>query len=234
MGVFPYTDCYEEVCNQHSDRCSQRLRTCQKCEDFTHGLYCHLCNEGYYGNATRSKHGCKRCPCSLLKSNGSCTHDEIANTVKCEECKIGYTGDHCENCSLGYYKDLRDGLCRPCFCSGHGNSSLRQECDPVGGRCYTCLHRRAGKHCEHCLDGQYMKRFNETDRCVPCDCNGNEYPQSSPICDMKSGICLRCVYNATGINCGKCANGYEGDAVFAKNCSFIQRHLPGMCLSLRI
>jgi len=220
-------DCYEKLCNRHSYKCSRRLRSCSNCQDFTHGRYCHLCKEGFYGNATNPKDSCKRCPCSPLKSNGSCTHNEISNTVKCHACKVGYAGDHCENCTSGYYKDLKDELCRPCYCSGHGNESLKPQCDPIGGRCYVCLHRRAGNNCEHCLDGHYLKKVNGTEVCAPCNCNGNEHPLANPVCDMKSGMCLRCVKNATGINCETCAHGYEGDAVVAKNCSLIKPKLPG-------
>ena len=73
-----------------------------------------------------------------------------------------------------------------------------------------------------------MKKVNGTESCVRCDCNGNEHPGANPVCDMKSGICLQCVHNATGIKCEKCANGYEGDAIVAKNCSLIQHQSPGM------
>lgn len=221
-------DCYEEVCNLHSHYCSQRSRTCKKCEDNTHGPYCNFCNEGFYGNATAGKHGCKACPCSLVKSNGSCTHDEIESTFKCLQCNPGYKGDLCEDCTTGNYRDLKDGFCRRCHCSGYGNDSLKQQCDPVGGRCYTCLDMRDGKHCEYCLEGYFLKTFNGSERCVRCDCNGNEYPGINPVCHMHSGICLRCTRNTTGVNCQRCANGYRGDAILAKNCTLVPHPPPGM------
>ena len=84
---------------------------------------------------------------------------------------------------------------------------------------------RAGKHCEYCLEGRYLQKFNGTKRCTRCNCNGNEERGFYPICDMHSGICLRCARNTTGVNCEKCANGYEGDAVMAKNCTMVQ-HPP--------
>lgn len=221
-------DCYEDVCNRHSDLCSQRLRTCQKCQDATHGPYCDFCDDGYYGNATRSKYGCKRCPCPLIRSNGSCTHDEMTNAFKCTRCNRGYRGDLCNDCTTGYYKDVKDNLCRPCFCSGHGNGSQEQQCDPVGGRCYTCMHMRAGKHCQDCLEGYYLNQVNGTEQCILCDCNGNEAQGLNPICDTRSGICFKCTQNTTGVNCEKCANGYKGDAIVAKNCTIIKRPMLGI------
>ena len=215
-------DCYEEVCHQHSDHCSQLKRICNNCEDNTYGSHCELCLDGFYGNATIDKHGCKRCPCPLTHSNGLCKNDNKTNSIKCLKCKQGYHGRLCTDCDKGYYKSESDGLCQPCFCNGHGNESIVQKCHPKGGRCFFCSNKRAGKHCESCIDGYYLKVINRTEQCIACNCSGNSSPGTWPMCDLRHGICLQCTFNTTGRKCEKCAKGYEGDALKAKNCTKIQ------------
>eukprot|EP00794_Sanderia_malayensis_P016009 gene16009-17625_t len=62
---------------------------------------------------------------------------------------------------------------------------------------------------------------NEQSKCVPCNCNGNSVPGMAPICDWKTGVCIACWPNTTGSHCEKCAHGYKGDALNAKNCTAI-------------
>ncbi|XP_065067879.1 laminin subunit gamma-1-like [Rhopilema esculentum] len=215
-------NCYEEVCHKHSGHCSQLKRICNNCEDNTHGSHCELCLDGFYGNATIDKYGCKRCPCPLTHSNGLCKNDNKTNSIECLKCKQGYHGKLCTDCDKGYYKSESDGLCQPCFCNGYGNESIVQKCHPIGGRCFFCSNKRAGKHCESCIDGYYLKVINRTEQCVACNCSGNSSPGTWPMCDLRHGICLQCPFNTTGRNCENCAKGYEGDALKAKNCTKIQ------------
>ena len=229
---FFITGCYEEVCNQHSDHCKSK-DGCRLCMDNTRGRYCDSCKDGYYGNATLSKDGCKRCPCPYSRSNGTCIYNLTTRTFKCFDCKQGYTGDLCSNCTTGRYKNLKDGICRPCNCNGFGNTSLVQQCEPQGGRCYQCLNNTAGFQCEACLPGYYVRTENSTRQCVKCDCNGNEKPGLKTICNWKNGICFQCTANTTGVRCEKCASGYRGDAVTAKNCTRIHHHVFGMVFYIK-
>lgn len=54
--------------------------------------------------------------------------------------------------------------------------------------------------------------------CVACQCNGNTDPSDPEACDHVTGKCLKCLNNTYGDSCGRCAPGYFGDAVTAKDC----------------
>lgn len=54
--------------------------------------------------------------------------------------------------------------------------------------------------------------------CVLCNCSGNVDPSEAGHCDSVTGECLRCIGNTDGAHCERCADGFYGDAVAAKNC----------------
>lgn len=57
------------------------------------------------------------------------------------------------------------------------------------------------------------------DSCKKCDCNGNSDPNLIfNECNNVTGQCLNCWGNTAGANCERCAPGFYGDAVSAKNC----------------
>lgn len=57
------------------------------------------------------------------------------------------------------------------------------------------------------------------DSCQKCDCNGNSDPNLIfNECNNVTGQCLNCWGNTAGANCERCAPGFYGDAVNAKNC----------------
>ena len=142
-------------------------------------------------------------------------------TVLCTNCSKGYIGPQCENCDVGYYKNSKFE-CKKCNCSGLGNSSYEpQICNPYGGQCYHCLNNTSGRQCEECKDGYYRQELKGDRKCVPCNCNGNEDKDFFPVCDRNTGVCLHCMYNASGNYCEKCALGYFGDAINLKNCTKI-------------
>lgn len=63
--------------------------------------------------------------------------------------------------------------------------------------------------------------FNEIiigEVCVSCQCNGNIDPSDPEACDHMTGKCLKCLNNTYGDSCERCAPGYFGDAVTAKDC----------------
>ncbi|NXT80726.1 LAMA3 protein, partial [Zapornia atra] len=72
----------------------------------------------------------------------------------------------------------------------------------------SCPPEYAGDSCQECGLGFY--RENEglfTERCVPCNCNGN-----SNRCQDGTGKCINCQYNTAGEKCERCKDGYFGDA----------------------
>lgn len=53
-------------------------------------------------------------------------------------------------------------------------------------------------------------------RCGKCDCNGNVDSNAIGNCDSLTGGCLKCIYNTTNGDDGKCeecAEGFYGDAL---------------------
>ncbi|MBZ3888985.1 Laminin subunit alpha-1 [Sciurus carolinensis] len=178
----------------------------------------------------------------------------VATDVEHCECPPGYTGTSCESCLSGYYRVdgiLFGGICQPCECHGHAS-----ECD-VHGVCLACAHNTTGDHCERCLpgfyglpsrgtpgdcqpcacplstasnkcaDGYYGNPTVPGESCVPCDCNGNVNPSEAGHCDSVTGECLKCVGNTDGPHCERCADGFYGDAVTAKNCQACDCHEKG-------
>lgn len=69
-----------------------------------------------------------------------------------------------------------------------------------------------------CADGYYGNPTVPGESCVPCNCSGNVDPLEVGHCDSVTGECLRCTGNTDGAHCERCAAGYYGDAVTAKNC----------------
>lgn len=70
-----------------------------------------------------------------------------------------------------------------------------------------------------CADGYYGNPTVPGDSCLPCNCNGNIDPLEAGSCDSVTGECLKCIGNTDGRHCERCAHGFYGDAVTAKNCS---------------
>ncbi|ELV12742.1 Laminin subunit alpha-1 [Tupaia chinensis] len=178
----------------------------------------------------------------------------VAPDVEHCECPQGYTGTSCESCLSGYYRVdgiLFGGICQPCECHGHAT-----ECD-IHGVCFGCAHNTTGDHCEQCLpgfygvpsrgtpgdcqpcacplavasnkcaDGYYGNPAVPGESCVPCDCSGNVDPSEPGHCDSVTGECLKCIGNTDGAHCERCADGFYGDAVTAKNCRACQCHEQG-------
>ena len=57
------------------------------------------------------------------------------------------------------------------------------------------------------------------DSCKRCDCNGNSDPNLIVNeCHNVTGRCLTCWDDTAGDNCERCAPGYHGDAISAKDC----------------
>ena len=55
--------------------------------------------------------------------------------------------------------------------------------------------------------------------CKRCDCNGNSDPNLIfNECHNMTGHCQHCWGDTAGANCERCAPGFYGDAISAKNC----------------
>ncbi|KAI4555165.1 hypothetical protein MJT46_015551 [Ovis ammon polii x Ovis aries] len=125
--------------------------------------------------------------------------------ISCEACQHNTAGDHCERCLPGFYglpSRGTPGDCQPCACP---------------------LSTASNK----CADGYYGNPTVPGDSCVPCNCSGNVDLLQAGSCDSVTGECLRCLGNTDGPHCERCADGFYGDAVTAKNCRACECHGQG-------
>ncbi|XP_053332378.1 laminin subunit alpha-4 isoform X1 [Clarias gariepinus] len=142
----------------------------------------------------------------------------------CIGCQNHSTGDFCERCQDGYVLHVSpDGQheCRPCACpvaTETNNFATHCEVRGVALRC-VCQVGYAGHYCERCAPGYYGNPIRAGDSCKKCDCNGNSDPNLIfNECHNVTGRCLHCYHNTAGDNCERCAPGYYGDAISAKDC----------------
>ncbi|XP_041043712.1 laminin subunit alpha-4 [Carcharodon carcharias] len=179
-------------------------------------LYDEDCTKGFYSTDYGE---CLPCNChghseQCLDYSGICTN-----------CQNNTTGDHCEKCLDGYIGDVVQGhhkSCQPCPCplsipSNNFAVSCMIKADKL--RCF-CQENYAGSRCERCAPGYYGTPLLYGSSCRKCNCNGNSDPNLIfDDCNEETGYCRNCVRNTTGIHCERCAPGYYGDAVNAKNCT---------------
>uniref|UniRef100_A0A3Q1IK94 Laminin, alpha 4 n=1 Tax=Anabas testudineus TaxID=64144 RepID=A0A3Q1IK94_ANATE len=142
----------------------------------------------------------------------------------CINCRDHSAGDFCEMCEDGYtLTPSPDGhTCQPCPCplSVPSNNSFAVHCHKGGAnlRC-KCQQGYAGHLCERCAPGYYGNPMAIGDSCKRCDCNGNSDPNLIfNECHNVTGYCQHCWGNTAGANCERCAPGFYGDAISAKNC----------------
>lgn len=142
----------------------------------------------------------------------------------CINCKDHSMGDFCEMCEDGYI--LTPGLggrhtCQPCACPlPIPSNNFAVHCDKGGAtlRC-KCQEGYAGNYCERCAPGYYGSPMTTGSSCKRCDCNGNTDPNLIfNECHNVTGHCQHCWGNTAGANCERCAPGFYGDAVSAKDC----------------
>uniref|UniRef100_A0A3Q3KW01 Laminin, alpha 4 n=1 Tax=Mastacembelus armatus TaxID=205130 RepID=A0A3Q3KW01_9TELE len=142
----------------------------------------------------------------------------------CINCRDHSTGDFCEMCEDGYMlaRDL-DGhyACHPCACPlSVPSNNFAVHCDNSGAilRC-KCQEGYAGHLCERCAPDYYGNPMAIGNSCKHCDCNGNSDPNLIfSECHNVTGHCQHCWGNTAGANCERCAPGFYGDAISAKNC----------------
>ena len=182
------------------------------------GLSCHQCSPGYTRSPTGS---CEPCQCNGFSN--TCDPD----TGACTGCTGSTTGASCEQCLPGTYGDPSLGIsCLPCPCPLTTTpGQFTDECvlqHPNIIICLNCPEGHTGSRCESCSRGYFGDPTGENgppSGCSDCLCNGNINSSLPNSCNTASGICLQCVNNAAGDMCERCADGYFGDAIIAKNCS---------------
>ncbi|KAM6915336.1 laminin subunit alpha-4 [Xenentodon cancila] len=159
-------------------------------------------------------------PCNCKGHADSC--QDI--TGICINCREHSAGDFCEMCEDGYVLNRgQDGrhICQPCACPlATPSNNFALHCDRAGAtlRC-KCQEGYAGHNCERCAPGYYGNPMAAGNSCKRCECNGNTDPNLIfNECHNVTGHCQHCWGNTAGANCERCAPGFYGDAVTAKNC----------------
>nr|XP_046229380.1 laminin subunit alpha-4 [Scatophagus argus] len=174
-----------------------------------------VCAKGFFLSAQNL---CLPCNCK--------GHAEYCDDITgvCRNCKDHSTGDFCEMCEDGYMLARSpDGhhTCQPCACPlSVVSNNFAVYCDKGGAtlRC-KCQEGYAGHFCERCAPGYYGNPMAIGSSCKRCDCNGNSDPNLIfSECHNMTGHCQHCWGNTAGANCERCAPGFHGDAITAKNC----------------
>ncbi|XP_023665992.1 laminin subunit alpha-4 [Paramormyrops kingsleyae] len=173
-----------------------------------------VCRNGYFRS---EQNNCL--PCNCKGHADSC--EDI--TGICIDCQDHSTGDFCERCQDGFILDTsHDGHeCRPCACPlATTSNNFAVLCDQRGStlQCL-CQEGHAGNYCERCAPGYYGNPMVPGDFCKKCDCNGNSDPNLIfDECHNVTGVCLNCWGDTAGDYCERCAPGFYGDAISAKDC----------------
>ncbi|XP_076014828.1 laminin subunit gamma-3 isoform X2 [Genypterus blacodes] len=206
----PLSNCVPCNCRQHGS-CHPETGVCE-CSDFTTGMTCERCLDGYYGNALIGTPGdCQPCPCP---DGTSCT--QIAETVQvvCTNCPTGQTGMRCQMCEDGYYGDPlgQSGPVQPCMrceCNGNVDFNALGVCDHITGRCRKCQGHTEGDHCESCRRGYYGDALNQTagQKCKSCSCSPAGTSRQVNECHPQTGSC-HCLGHVTGRDCSHCEVGF--------------------------
>ncbi|XP_071205207.1 laminin subunit beta-1-like [Salvelinus alpinus] len=213
-GQWGFPSCRPCQCNGHADGCNPQTGECQACRDHTDGQLCERCVNGFFGNPVLgSGDHCRHCPCpgnaESGHSNGhSCHADSSSNQILCN-CKHGYIGPRCDRCAPGYYGNPKHpgGKCRPCQCSGNIDTQDPESCEPMTGRCLSCLYNTDGPSCSDCKHGYYGDALAQDCRRCTCVTAGTQQSSCSDghcHCDRQTGACP-CRDNVVGHNCDQCA-----------------------------
>ncbi|KAL1287376.1 LAMA1 [Ovibos moschatus] len=192
------------------------------------GISCESCLPGYYRVDGILFGGiCQPCEC-----HGHAAECDVHGV--CFACQHNTAGDHCERCLPGFYGLLSRGTpgdCQPCACPlSTASNNFSPTCHLDDGDevvCDQCAPGYTGDWCERCADGYYGNPTVPGDSCVPCNCSGNVDLLQPGSCDSVTGECLRCLGNTDGPHCERCADGFYGDAVTAKNCRACECHGQG-------
>ncbi|XP_058127667.1 netrin-B-like [Anopheles ziemanni] len=152
------------------------------------------------------------------------------------DCKHNTAGRDCERCKPFFFDrpwgrgTMRDANeCKACQCNGHArkcrfNLDLYKMSGRVsGGVCIDCRHDTTGRHCHYCREGYYKdptKPITHKKTCKPCDCH--PIGSSGKSCNHTTGQCT-CKEGVTGLNCNRCARGYQQSRSHIAPCIKIPR-----------
>ncbi|XP_054980794.1 laminin subunit alpha-1 [Sorex araneus] len=198
------------------------------------GISCESCLPGYYRVDGILFGGiCQPCEC-----HGHAEECDIHGV--CIACQHNTMGRHCEQCVPGFYgwpSQGTPGDCQPCACplataSNNFSPTCHLDVDGEEMICDQCAPGYSGTWCERCADGYYGNPTVPGESCVLCNCSGNVDPSEAGHCDSVTGECLRCLGNTEGAHCERCAEGFYGDAVTAKNCRACECHGQGSLSSV--
>ncbi|XP_065689371.2 laminin subunit alpha-2 isoform X1 [Patagioenas fasciata] len=169
-------------------------------------------------------------PCTCFGHAESC--DDI--TGECLDCQHNTGGSYCDRCLPGFYGDPTKGTaedCQLCACPLNipsNNFSPTCHFDRSRGLiCDECPAGYVGPRCERCAEGYFGQPLIPGGSCQPCPCNDNLDFSIPGSCDSLSGACLICKPGTTGQYCERCADGYFGDALDARNCQPCHCHING-------
>ncbi|NXI45933.1 LAMA2 protein, partial [Galbula dea] len=199
------------------------------------------CPPGYDGTS------CESCWPRHRRVNGTifggvcapCTcfgHAELCDDItgECLDCKHNTGGSYCDRCLPGFYGDPTKGTaedCQLCACPLNipsNNFSPTCHLDRSRGLiCDECPAGYVGPRCERCAEGYFGQPLIPGGSCQPCQCNDNLDFSIPGSCDSLSGACLICKAGTTGQYCERCADGYFGDALHARNCQPCHCHVNG-------
>uniref|UniRef100_A0A8C0EGH7 Basement membrane-specific heparan sulfate proteoglycan core protein n=1 Tax=Bubo bubo TaxID=30461 RepID=A0A8C0EGH7_BUBBB len=199
------------------------------------------CPPGYAGTS------CESCWPQHRRVNGTifggvcapCTcfgHAELCDDItgECLDCKHNTGGPYCDRCLPGFYGDPTKGTaedCQLCACPlsmPSNNFSPTCHFDRSRGLiCNECPAGYVGPRCERCAEGYFGQPLIPGRSCQPCQCNDNLDFSVPGSCDSLSGACLICKPGTTGQYCERCAEGYYGDALDARNCQPCHCHING-------
>ncbi|XP_035665261.1 laminin subunit alpha-2-like [Branchiostoma floridae] len=202
------------------------------------GLSCEGCIKGYRRvNGQLYGGQCEPCQCNGHAEEcddvtGTCL-SYLSNSALVQSCLHNTAGRNCEVCAPGYYGDATRGTpddCSRCACPlVESSNNFSPTCVAMDGGvfCDRCPPGHEGFQCEKCADGYFGNPLEVGNVCKQCICNGNIDPTDEGNCDAITGECLKCIGNTVGDECERCANGYFGDAINAKNCQRCLCHPRG-------
>ncbi|XP_062980764.1 laminin subunit alpha-2 isoform X3 [Elgaria multicarinata webbii] len=204
------------------------VEVCQ-CPPVYSGTSCESCQSRYRRvNGTIVGGICT--PCTCFGHAESC--DDV--TGECLDCRHNTGGRYCDRCLPGFYGDATKGKpddCQLCACPlsvPSNNFSPTCHLDQSRGViCDECPAGYTGSRCERCAEGYFGQPLRPGGSCQPCQCNDNLDFSVPGSCDSLSGACLICKPGTTGQYCEKCADGYFGDALDARNCQPCRCNING-------
>ena len=166
----PFDVCEACDCHGHAATCDADTGACGPCLHDTVGERCQLCAAGFYGDASSGRaDACRRCRCPLEPASNNfsptclaamsvdASDDVRVDHYVCDQCPLGYEGEHCQRCAAGFYgePDRLGGSCRPCDCSGNEEADVADFCDRRTGHCLRCRGHTAGPKCDVCRPAFY-------------------------------------------------------------------------------